>query len=179
MELNELKEYVNQNYSTYKISDLTGKSPTTVKYWLKKFNLKTNHVNFKEQVKVEYGETRFCPRCKKDVETKNFHQRRGRENGSVYCKPCSSDQTLERQRKLKIKSVEYKGGCCVRCGYDKYYGALDFHHLDPSQKDFNLGNCKLTNFEKIKSELDKCILVCSNCHREIHHELKQKERETL
>ena len=46
MELNELKEYVNQNYSTYKISDLTGKSPTTVKYWLKKFNLKTNHVNF-------------------------------------------------------------------------------------------------------------------------------------
>lgn len=179
MELNVLKKYVDENYSTYKISDLTGKSPTTIKYWLRKFNLKTNHSSFIDREKTEYGDTRVCPRCKKDVETKNFYQRRGKENGSVYCKACSSEQTLERQRKLKAISVEYKGGSCIRCGYDKYYGALEFHHLDPSKKDFNLGNSRLTSFEKVKAELDKCILVCSNCHREIHHELKQKEKETL
>ena len=173
--MNELNNYINQNYSTYKISEVTGKSVTTVKYWLKKFNLKTNHISFNERIKMEYGETRFCPRCQKDVETEKFHKRRGKENSSVYCKICTSEQTLDRQRKLKMKSVEYKGGSCTRCGYNKYYGALEFHHLDPSEKDFNIGNCKSTSFEKVKKELDKCILVCSNCHREIHHELKQKE----
>ena len=68
--------------------------------------------------------------------------------------------------------VEYKGGNCVRCGYDKYMGALEFHHLDPTKKDYTLAHLKVTNFhDKIKNELDKCILVCANCHREIHNEL--------
>jgi len=66
-------------------------------------------------------------------------------------------------------AVEYKGGCCQVCGYDKYQGALEFHHKDPSEKDFSLsskGHCKA--WVKVKKELDKCVLVCSNCHREIH-----------
>ena len=76
--------------------------------------------------------------------------------------------------------IEYKGGSCTRCGYNKYQGALDFHHLDPKEKDFNPGHLKKYKFDdKIKKELDKCILVCSNCHREIHYEIKQKEKETL
>lgn len=175
MEKTEMEKYIEDGLSFNQISKESGKSLTTIRYWAKKHNIKSDFVTFKEQDKVEYGETRFCPKCKKNVDTKNFYQRRGRENSSTYCKPCTSEQTLERMRKLKIKSVEYKGGCCVRCGYKKYYGSLDFHHLDPSKKDFNLGNCRLTSFEKIKSELDKCILVCSNCHREIHHEIKEKE----
>ena len=65
--------------------------------------------------------------------------------------------------------VEYKGGSCVICGYNHYMGALEFHHLNPKEKDFNLSHMKKYTFdEKIKNELDKCILVCSNCHREIH-----------
>ena len=179
MEINELKKYIDNNYSTYKISELTNKSVGTVKYWLKKFNLKTNHVNFKNQIKAEYGDFRYCNKCCQDLKIIEFYKKGNRENGSSYCKKCTNNQTIDRQRNLKIKAVNYKGGSCVRCGYDKYYGALEFHHLDPSKKDFNLGNCRLTSFEKVKAELDKCILVCSNCHREIHHELKQKERETL
>jgi biotin operon repressor len=75
------------------------------------------------------------------------------------------------RRRLKIKgmAVEYKGGKCKCCGYSKYQGALEFHHLDPSEKDFNFsqkGHCR--SWEKVKIELDKCILVCANCHREIH-----------
>jgi 5-methylcytosine-specific restriction endonuclease McrA len=72
---------------------------------------------------------------------------------------------------LKRQMVEYKGGECVRCGYKKYFGALEFHHLNPSEKDFNPSSLKRYKFDdRIKNELDKCILVCSNCHREIHHE---------
>jgi len=180
MKKEELEKYIEEGISLNQISKETCKSLTSIRYWVKKHGLKSNFVNFKEQGKTEYGETRLCPRCKKDVETTNFHQRRGKENSAVYCKTCTSDQTLERSRLLKTQMVEYKGGSCVRCGYNKYMGALEFHHLDPSEKDFNPSNLKKYSFDdRAKMELDKCILVCSNCHREIHHELKQKERETL
>lgn len=68
---------------------------------------------------------------------------------------------------VKQKCIEYKGGKCHICGYDKCKAALSFHHLDSSQKDYTIsGGTK--SFENLKSELDKCILVCSNCHQEIH-----------
>ena len=60
------------------------------------------------------------------------------------------------------------------CGYDRYLGALDFHHLDPNKKSFGLSKKGLTHsWEKIKSEIDKCILVCANCHRELHAGITQ------
>ena len=59
---------------------------------------------------------------------------------------------------------------CEICGYDKCLGALDFHHLDPSQKDFTISNSNIyKNLDKLKEEVNKCILVCANCHREIHY----------
>ena len=78
---------------------------------------------------------------------------------------------VKRRQKVKEMAVEYKGGSCQRCGYDKYVGALEFHHMDPNEKDFLIsrkGYC--TSWGKIKKELDKCILVCANCHREVHEE---------
>ena len=75
----------------------------------------------------------------------------------------------KRRKKLKIMSIQLKGGKCIFCGYSKYVGALELHHLDPSKKDFSLSVRGLTrSWEKIQSELDKCILVCANCHRELH-----------
>ncbi len=75
----------------------------------------------------------------------------------------------KRRKKLKALSVQYKGGRCVFCGYSKYNGALEFHHLDDKQKDFGLSVRGLTrSWERIKKELNKCILVCSNCHKEVH-----------
>ena len=79
---------------------------------------------------------------------------------------------MERQQRLKQKCVEYKGGCCQLCGYNRYIGALEFHHLDPAVKDFSLAHTRSTTFEKVRAELDKCILVCANCHRELHAEQK-------
>lgn len=66
-------------------------------------------------------------------------------------------------------AIEYKGGKCQCCGYHTYDGALEFHHLTPGLKDFGIGEHGATKaWDKVKQELDKCILVCANCHREIH-----------
>lgn len=83
------------------------------------------------------------------------------------------------RRKLKEKLVEYKGGKCEICGYDKCITALEFHHLDPNEKEFTIGYNGVLSLEKCKQEVDKCILVCANCHRELHYQeyLKRIEKE--
>lgn len=82
---------------------------------------------------------------------------------------------IRRRKKLKQMAVEYKGGKCVQCSYNKCLRAMEFHHLDPNEKDFGISaNGYTLSWEKIKKELDKCILVCSNCHAEIHDELENK-----
>ena len=73
------------------------------------------------------------------------------------------------RRLIKRWALEYKGNKCQCCGYDKCVDALDFHHLDETQKDFGISDRNVpTDWKSIKNELDKCILVCSNCHCEIH-----------
>ncbi len=85
-----------------------------------------------------------------------------------------------RRRKLKAMVVEYRGGKCMICGYNKYFGALDLHHVDETQKSFGLSVRGLTrSWEKIKEEADKCILLCANCHREIHAGIVQPPKEIL
>lgn len=74
----------------------------------------------------------------------------------------------KRRRAIKALAIEYKGGKCQVCGYKKYQGALDLHHIDPKQKEFNIskkGHSR--SWERVKKEIDKCILVCANCHREV------------
>ncbi len=77
---------------------------------------------------------------------------------------------------LKEKLVEYKGGKCEICGYNKCVEALEFHHLNPEEKDFGISSYSSLSFDKAKKEVDKCILVCANGHREIHYELNEKKR---
>lgn len=169
MDIKVLKELIGKNMSTYEISNLLGKSQTTVRYWIKKHNLSTNHKSFKQIGKKEYGDSRICPKCQKSREIGDFYQRRGKPNSSTYCKECTNTQTLDRVRELKRKCVEYKGGQCVTCGYDKCIGALEFHHLDPISKDFTIAHLRSYSFnKKVTTELDKCVLVCANCHREVH-----------
>lgn len=74
-----------------------------------------------------------------------------------------------RRRELKIKAVEYKGGKCQTCGYNRCLGALEFHHLDPKTKKFGISAKGITRkWESVKKELDKCIMLCANCHREVY-----------
>lgn len=76
----------------------------------------------------------------------------------------------EARRKLKLRCVAYKGGKCEKCGYSKCPAALQFHHLDPKKKDFGLGGGRTKSWKKVRPELDKTIMVCANCHHEIHYE---------
>lgn len=73
------------------------------------------------------------------------------------------------RQKQKQRAVDYKGKKCEICGYDKCITALEFHHKDPNKKDFGLSTTINKSWNKLKPELDKCMLVCANCHREIHY----------
>lgn len=84
-------------------------------------------------------------------------------------------QISEQRRKVKLQCVEYKGGKCVRCGYNKCPAALVFHHPDPNGKDFAISSNGISrSFEKCKPEIEKCILLCTNCYAEVHFEEDQK-----
>lgn len=86
----------------------------------------------------------------------------------------------KRRRKIKSLSIEYKGGKCQICNYDKCPGALELHHIDKTKKSFGIGDKGYTrSWEKVKSELDKCVLLCANCHREVGAGITQLPREIL
>lgn len=79
----------------------------------------------------------------------------------------SSESVILWRKRVKLRLIEYKGGKCEICGYDKCSTSLHFHHRDSNEKDFSISG-KSLSFEKLKNEVDKCVLVCSNCHGEIH-----------
>lgn len=101
---------------------------------------------------------------------KVFKWNRASGHNSTACNSCRAN---ERRFDLKDRAVEYKGGACQRCGYNKNKVALHFHHLDPSEKDFGLGGHHGKSWESIKLELDKCVCLCANCHSETHDEENQ------
>ena len=77
----------------------------------------------------------------------------------------------ERGIKRKYEYILSRGGKCERCGYNKNIAALEFHHKHPEEKEFQIDARKFANtsMETLKKELDKCSILCSNCHREIHY----------
>lgn len=85
-------------------------------------------------------------------------------HGRTKCNSC----VVNHQRVAKKKKcVTYKGGKCQNCGYDKCMRALEFHHRDPEKKEFEIGWMMNKSWKSLKKELDKCDLLCSNCHAEV------------
>lgn len=112
---------------------------------------------------------KFCKKCGETKPITEFY-RKGKTLQHC-CKKCSNEYIISTQKLKKQKAIEYKGGKCIICGYNKYFGALEFHHIESDKKEHNLSYMKTYSFEKMKKELDKCILVCANCHREIHAQI--------
>jgi hypothetical protein len=112
-----------------------------------------------------------CPLCNNILELlKNYFVRK---NGKFhyYCKSCLNKRSIQFQNDKKDECIKYKGGKCIICGYNRCRNALEFHHLDQKNKDFEIGySIRRKKIEEIKLELDKCVLLCSNCHRELHGE---------
>lgn len=104
-----------------------------------------------------------CKRCG-DTEPNNFYKSNG---AKTKCKKCHTMEVHHRKRITKKQAIEHLGGKCSICGYDKSVWALEFHHTDPSIKDFSWGD-KRTGWDNLVKELEKCVLICSNCHKEEH-----------
>ena len=86
----------------------------------------------------------------------------------------NSERSIEKRRRYKNRIIQAMGGKCQCCGYDKYDGALELHHINPDEKEFSICDKTYIAWEKIEEELKKCILVCANCQREIEAELIDK-----
>ena len=163
----DIEILINLGFSQREIAVELDSSQSNVKYWLKKFGLKTNNLL---RNKTSYSE-KFCPKCKTVKPLDEFYDRSNRESKGGYCKKCSNKYHQKRVCEVKIKMIHHKGGQCVDCGLkleDSHYSVFDFHHLDPNIKDSNFKRIKFQNWEFIKNEIDKCVLLCSNCHRIRH-----------
>lgn len=126
-------------------------------------------VPFRTRNRVINTESRECSHCHQTKPLNEFIVRSKEKLGRGWiCKPCASQHTIKHQRNHKQRCLEYKGGKCQVCGYNKCVRALHFHHSNPNEKDFCLATYRCRAWEIVKAELDKCVLVCSNCHAEIH-----------
>lgn len=85
---------------------------------------------------------------------------------------CNSCVTLKRKILIKQKAIKYKGGSCSKCGYNKCVDAMSFHHINPNNKSFAIAGNYNRKWIDIEKELDKCILLCFNCHIETHFKEK-------
>jgi hypothetical protein len=172
MEKKIFEAFIDKGYTQRQIGKDLKLSHTAVRYWLKKFKLKTNGKP-KEKAKIING-CKICTECKENKTVKEFYLRTDKKNYASKCKKCANKYYGNRIKDVKIKMIEYKGGECERCELklkDSHYSVFDFHHLDPKTKDVKFDKIKFRKWEKIKSEIDKCALLCSNCHRITHSEI--------
>lgn len=134
------------------------------------------------------SELKQCTKCGRMLPLENFRWKdKSKGKKHSQCKECQSrqekqryqtdiirkEQVLERAKTTKERNVEYINNKkssygCAKCGEKRYY-VLDFHHKDPLQKKDNINNLRGCSYETIDKEIDKCIVLCSNCHREFHH----------
>ncbi len=129
---------------------------------------KRKEINRKVSKRLRKYPLKYCVECGNSIHSLNkFGVCRECIN-----KRCKSDVEIMRDVRYKKKrmAVEYKGGKCNICGYEKCLSALDFHHKNPQEKVFSInGNGLCLSWKKTKEELDKCVLLCANCHREAHN----------
>lgn len=116
-----------------------------------------------------------CPICGKEFEIIDK-----KSSTRKFCYECSpfgkNNNYVLLFQNMKKQIIKERGGKCERCGYDKYIGALQFHHRNQKEKEFTLGTKSGScNWEKFKKEAEKCDLLCANCHAEVHHEIFLEE----
>lgn len=176
MKLDVLDSLVKQGKSQREIADELRFSQSAIRHWLKKYGLNTCK---RKKAQDESGLFK-CPKCKTNKNANEFYRRGGsgeRSNElSGYCKQCDNKYTRKRLIDIKFKMIEYKGGKCIKCPLTleaSHYAVFEFHHRNPELKDPRFNRIKYQSWKKIKNEIDKCDLVCANCHRIIHAEIRE------
>jgi len=153
MELNELKKYVELGYSHRKIGKELNCSESNIKYWLNKYELKT--------IKKEKNE--FCTLCGNLI-----------KNNIANRSNCQSCVTRIRRYRTKQRAVKLLDGKCNRCGWSGNIAAFEFHHPDDNKK-FGIADISNKSWKVVKKEIQKCELLCSNCHRIEHTKYNKNE----
>jgi excisionase family DNA binding protein len=160
-----LAALVDAELSTREIAERLGLSQSTVRHWLRRHDLQTYRSRWLKAHGVPgVDEPRKTHRCARHGETGFWLDSRG-----IYrCLRCRSEAVARRRRRLKEILVSEAGGRCIICGYDRYVGALQFHHRDSTEKEFGVGERGLTrSLAAVRAEAAKCVLLCANCHAEV------------
>jgi len=158
-----LRKLVEEGVSIRKMAEDLGAGYSTIRYWLKKLGLETERSARRKEGDVARtaGLSRAYLRCPKHGHTAFF----GRPDGGFRCAKCSTDAVSERRRRVKRQLVDEAGGQCELCKFDAHPAALQFHHLDPSMKEFHLSDKGFTRgIDRMRAEAQKCALLCANCH---------------
>ena len=148
------------------IANELGLSISTVRYWLNRFDLQTERAKrataYRRARSAALRE--IAMRCPRHGETRFLRQ----ASGQFRCGSCVSEAVSERRRRVKEILVRDAGGRCHVCSYDRYQGALQFHHVDRTEKVFAIGHEGSTrSLARMREETRKCILLCGNCHAEV------------
>jgi transposase-like protein len=169
MDKEQMAALVADGYSHARLAGHFEVSQSTVRYWLKKHDLRTNNPRYNR------GNSAGC--CKKCGENRasEFHKK-SRNRLCHVCKQCYKEiyasARSQRLDDIKKKMVEYKGGGCENCGYNRCLACLDFHHQQPETKNPEWKKMRHRSFDDaMKLELDKCQLLCRNCHGEVHWDI--------
>ena len=120
---------------------------------------------------VKITEYRECVICKKVLPETEFYkpyESRGKICIRKSCGKCCREERKNSSRNKKQMLLSLAGGKCNVCGYDKCSTALEFHHIDPSTKDPSYSGMTRLPLKKAFLEIKKCVLLCANCHREVH-----------
>jgi hypothetical protein len=163
----DLESLVERGKSVAQIAAAVGRSTGTVRHWLREYGLKTLTAERRHAVTVQTMRlTLDCPH-----HGHTLFQARG--EGGYRCLKCRSEAVTRRRRRIKQLLVEEAGGACQACGYDRCVAALEFHHLEPSDKAFALSHRGVArSIDKARAEAKKCALLCSNCHVEVETGLR-------
>ena len=124
-------------------------------------------------------DTKKCTQCGKDLPLTEYYSR---GNGKLRseCKKCHNNYVKNKYQERKNLVNEIKASYnCMKCGESRIY-TLDFHHKDPTIKDETIARMtsNRNKVEDIQKEIEKCVVLCSNCHREFHY-LENKEQITI
>ena len=159
-----LAELVAAGETLESIAAKLDRSASTIQYWLRRHGLKTARRRHADQIPPDRP-ARTPLRCRRHGLTE-FAKR---ADGAAYrCVKCRSEQVAAQRRRVKLALIEEAGGACVLCGYDRFPGALHFHHLDPRTKAFGLSRQGVyRSLARARVEAEKCALLCANCHAEV------------
>jgi transposase-like protein len=164
VERGQLEPLVTEGLSVLEIARRLGVGGTTVRHWLRKHELRTAQAVRLSEVPADRPDA-IERTCATHGRTEFIRTGGG---GYYRCRRCRSDHVSRRRRRVKAALVAEAGGRCVLCGYDRFAGALQFHHRDPMTKSFSLSDLGVArSLDKARAEARKCVLVCANCHAEV------------